>query len=141
MATCQPSRSLPASLGAALCLWAGAAMAETIVVTDSHHPVTNADDARIIELDRAEQLKRTLSAGLPANPRLATIAAKKRLSSDEGRRITAELRRAYQDIADAKGLQVQKIPAVVVDRSLVVYGLADVAEAEELIGAYQQGAH
>ncbi|HGW4265478.1 TIGR03757 family integrating conjugative element protein [Stutzerimonas nitrititolerans] len=116
-------------------------MAETIVVTDSRHPVTNTGGARVIELDRAEQLTRALSVGLPANPRLATITAKKRLSSAEGRRITAELRRAYQDIADAKGLQVQKIPAVVVDRTLVVYGLADVAEAEELIDAYQQGAH
>ncbi|MDH0214558.1 MULTISPECIES: TIGR03757 family integrating conjugative element protein [Pseudomonadaceae] len=135
------ARSLPASVGPVLCLLAGSCLAETIVVTDSHHPVTNAGDARVIELDRAEQLTKALSAGLPTNPQLATISAKKRLSSEEGRRITAELRRAYQDVADARGLRVQKIPAVVVDRSFVVYGLADVAAATELIDAYQKGAN
>lgn len=55
--------------------------------------------------------------------------------------LTAELRRAYQDVADAKGLKVQKVPAVIVDRTYVVYGLADVAEATGLIDAYLQGEH
>ncbi|MCH2340613.1 MAG: DUF1525 domain-containing protein [Pseudomonas sp.] len=57
------------------------------------------------------------------------------------RRTVTELRRAYQDVADAKGLKVQKVPAVIVDRTYVVYGLADVAEATGLIDAYLQGEH
>ncbi|WP_313105163.1 TIGR03757 family integrating conjugative element protein [Stutzerimonas nitrititolerans] len=116
-------------------------MAETIVVTDSQHPVINSGNARVIELDRPAQLSYALSQGLPADPQRAASAAKERLSSEEGRRLTAELRRAYQDVADAKGLKVQKVPAVIVDRTYVVYGLADVAEATGLIDAYLQGEH
>lgn len=141
MATLRTARSLYSSLGAALCLWGGSAMAETIVVTDSQHPVTNTGNARVIELDRPAQLTHALSQGLPADPQRAASAAKERLSSEEGRRLTAELRRAYQDVADAKGLKVQKVPAVIVDRTYVVYGVADVAEAAGLIDAYLQGAH
>jgi integrating conjugative element protein (TIGR03757 family) len=134
------ARSLKLSVGATLCFYAGLSLAETIVVTDSKHPVTNAGGARIIELDKPALLTKSLSDGLPADPRLATVAAKKKLSSDDGRRITAELRLAYQDVADAKSLQVKKIPAVVVDRSYVVYGIADVAVARELVDAHLQGA-
>ncbi|NCT81469.1 DUF1525 domain-containing protein [Pseudomonas stutzeri] len=56
MVTRRSARSLYVSLGATLCMWCGAAMAETIVVTDSQHPVINSGNARIIELDRPAQL-------------------------------------------------------------------------------------
>ncbi|MBD3875680.1 TIGR03757 family integrating conjugative element protein [Stutzerimonas stutzeri] len=141
MVTLRTARSLYARLGASLCLWGGAAMAETIVVTDSQHPVTNAGNARVIELDRPAQLTQALSQGLPTDPQRAASAAEEMLSSEEGRRLTAELRRAYQDVADAKALKVQKVPAVIVDRTYVVYGLSDVAEAAGLVDAYLQGAH
>lgn len=133
------ARSLQSCIGTALFIAATAAQAETLVVTDSLHPVSNSSGARLIELDKPAHLTDELSANLPADPRRAAAAAKQRLSSQEGRRITAELRQAYQDVADAWGLKVRKIPAVVVDRTYVVYGISDVAMAEAMIREHLQG--
>ena len=44
---------------------------------------------------------------------------------------------AYQGVADAWGLGITKIPAVVVDHRYVVYGEPDVARAVARINAYR----
>ena len=44
---------------------------------------------------------------------------------------------AYQGVADAWGLGIAKIPAVVVDRRYVVYGEPDVSRAVARINAYR----
>ena len=44
---------------------------------------------------------------------------------------------AYQGVADAWGLGIAKIPAVVVDRRYVVYGEPDVPRAVARINAYR----
>jgi len=50
---------------------------------------------------------------------------------------SAESDPAYQGVADAWGLGIVKIPAVVVDRRYVVYGEPDVARAVARIDAYR----
>lgn len=135
------ARSLQSCIGIALIIAAAMAdaAAETIVVTDSLHPVSNTTGARLIELDKPSLLTEALSADLPADPQRAAAVVKQRLSTQEGARVTAELRASYQDVADAWGLKVQKIPAVVVDRRYVVYGVSDVAMAEDMVRAHLQG--
>jgi integrating conjugative element protein (TIGR03757 family) len=111
------------------------AVAEALVFTDSAHPVQTSPDARVIELDRAARIEAELSAGLPADPERAAKIARQRVSDRE---LQMQLQSAYQDIADARGLAVRKIPAVVVDRRYVVYGETDVSRALARIESYRR---
>ena len=110
------------------------AVAEVLVVTDHRHPVQASPGIRVIELDRAARIEMALSADLPADPEQAAKLARQRLQ-DPG--LSQSLRSAYQDIADARRLNVAKVPAVIVDRRYVVYGEADVARAIARIETYR----
>ena len=55
-----------------------------------------------------------------------------------GRDLQRRIGRAYQDVADAWGLGIAKVPAVVVDRRYVVYGEPDVARAMARIEAHRR---
>ena len=110
------------------------AAAEVLVVTDSRHPVRAIPGARVIELDRAARIEAQLSSGLPADPDRAAKLARERLGD---KALQRRLRQAYQDIAEAHGLKVAKVPAVVVERRYVVYGEADVSRAVARIESYR----
>jgi integrating conjugative element protein (TIGR03757 family) len=116
-------------------LAAGASHAETWVITDQAHPVSGKADRNIL-LDGPARLEAELASGLPADPTQAAALVQQRLNqggADLQRRIGA----AYQGMADAWGLGIAKLPAVVVDRRYVVYGEADVARAVSRIHAYR----
>jgi integrating conjugative element protein (TIGR03757 family) len=123
--------------GLLLCLLGQAASADDVlVVTDSHHPVQPAAGARVIELDLPERIEAELSAGLPNDPRRAVALVQQRLR-DGGQALQRRLASAYQGVAEAWGLGLAKVPAVVVDRRYVVYGESDVAHAVARIEAYR----
>ena len=114
----------------------GAFTADVLVVTDSRHPIKPIGGELIIELDQPARIEAELSAGLPADPNHASALAHQRLStgrSDLQRRIV----QAYQGVADAWGLGIAKIPAVMVDRRYVDYGKPDVARAVTRIHTHQ----
>lgn len=117
---------------------AGAFASDVLVVTDSHHPVKPMGGERIIELDRPARIEAELSAGLPTDPGQATALARQRLSGGQGD-LQRRMGHAYQGVADAWGLGIAKIPAVVVDRRYVVYAEPDVARAVARIDAYRSG--
>jgi integrating conjugative element protein (TIGR03757 family) len=110
-------------------------LAEVLVVTDSRHPVRANPDARVIELDQANRIEAELSAGLPADHEQAADVARQRLQDPE---LARRLQSAYQDIVDARSLNVAKVPAVIVDRRFVVYGDPDVLRAVARIDAYRR---
>lgn len=56
---------------------------------------------------------------------------------DGGEALQRRIGHAYQGVADAWGLGIAKIPAVVVDRRYVVYGEPDVPRAVARINAYR----
>lgn len=105
-----------------------AALAEILVFTDRVHPVRSAEDARIIELDLPARIEAELAAGLPADAGQAAELAQQRLR-DGGDGFQRRIEQAYQGVTDAWTLGVVKLPAVVVDRRYVVYGVADVRRA------------
>jgi integrating conjugative element protein (TIGR03757 family) len=120
---------------ALICLDAAAAV---WVVTDSRHPVKRQGDERVIELDQANRIEAELSADLPADPELAAALARKRLRDAALQR---RLRQAYQDVIDARGLGIEKVPAVVVaaeGKRYGVYGEPDVSRAVERIEQYRR---
>ena len=108
--------------------------AETWAITDSAHPLSFVpSDARVIKLDEQQLIEEQLSQHLPRDPRQAAITARQMINSPVGRDLTQKLAVAQQGVADAWGLRVEKIPAVVVDREYVVYGQPNVAAAIDAV--------
>jgi integrating conjugative element protein (TIGR03757 family) len=137
------SLDLPAAsrrpLAAVLCLALLAPVAvaaDVLVVTDSRHPVQAPAGVRVIELDQPAHIEAELTARLPADPAQAEALVRQRLL-DGGVDLQRRIGQAYQGVADAWGLSIVKIPAVVVDRRYVVYGEPDVAHAVARIDAYR----
>ncbi|MCU7371055.1 TIGR03757 family integrating conjugative element protein [Paucibacter sp. O1-1] len=122
---------------AATALSQAATPADVLVVTDSRHPVQAPASTRVIELDRAARIEAELSAGLPADSARAAAIVQQRLR-EGGPDLQRRIARAYQEIADAWGLGIAKLPAVVVDRRYVVYGDADVARAVARIETHRR---
>ena len=114
-----------------------ASAADVLVVTDSHHPVQPTAGVRVIELDLPERIKAELAAGLPNDPSRAAALVQQRLR-DGGPALQHRIGSAYQGVADAWGLGIAKVPAVVVDRRYVVYGEPDVARAMARIEAHRR---
>ena len=124
--------------GLLLCLLGQDASAtDVLVVTDSRHPVQSASDARVIELDLPERIEAELAAGLPNDPSRAAALVQQRLR-DGGQALPRRIGTAYPGVADAWGLGIAKVPAVVVDRHYVVYGESDVARAAARIETYRR---
>ncbi|MCO4240554.1 TIGR03757 family integrating conjugative element protein [Acidovorax facilis] len=137
------SLNLPAAsrrpLAAVLCLALLAPVAvaaDVLVVTDSRHPVQAPAGVRVIELDQPAHIEAELTARLPADPAQAEALVRQRLL-DGGADLQRRIGQAYQGVADAWGLGIVKIPAVVVDQRYVVYGEPDVAHAVARIDAYR----
>ena len=114
-----------------------AAAAEVLAITDSGHPVQVAAGTRVIELDLPARIEAELAAGLPTDPTQAAAIVQQRLR-EGGQDLQRRLGRAYQDVTQAWGLGITKVPAVVVDRRYVVYGEPDVARAAARIETYRR---
>lgn len=141
-----PSSSIPSlrrasvrhgvlAMSAAL-VFSSAQAANVIAFTDVQHPVSNAGGVRVVLLDAPAGLEVSLGAQLPADPAQAEAIVRRRLAQG-GAGLQQQLAAAYQGVADAWGLGIAKIPAVVVDRRFVIYGDPDVADAVARINAYR----
>jgi integrating conjugative element protein (TIGR03757 family) len=131
-------RPLATTLAAGWCaaVLGTATAADVLVVTDSHHPVQAPAGVRIIELDQPARIESELAAHLPADPDKAAALVQQRLR-EGGTDLQRRIGHSYQGVADAWGLGIAKIPAVVVDRRYVVYGESDVARAVARIHSYR----
>lgn len=133
------------AVSTALALWVvvlsvfstAATAAEVLVITDSGHPVQVAAGTRVIELDLPARIEAELAAGLPNDPAQAAAIVQQRLL-EGGQDLQRRIGRAYQDVTQAWGLGIAKVPAVVVDRRYVVYGESDVARAAARIETYRR---
>ena len=136
-----PFNTIPRCVAAAgvlsLFLLGQAAAAEVLVVTDSRHSVQSVAGARVIELDLPARIEAELAANLPADPARATAIVQQRLR-EGGNSLQHRLGGAYQGVAEAWGLGIAKLPAVVIDRRYVVYGDADVGRAVARIEAHRR---
>ena len=114
-----------------------ASAADVLVVTDSRNPVQSTAGVRVIELDLPERIEAELAAGLPNDASRAATLVQQRLR-DGGPALQRRIGSAYQGVADAWGLGIAKVPAVVVDRRYVIYGEPDVARAVARIEAHRR---
>ncbi|MFU0489972.1 integrating conjugative element protein, PFL_4709 family [Pseudomonas syringae] len=116
------------------------ANAETWIITDRNHPVQAPAHVRVILLDESERLEAKLSEGLPANQQQAVAIMQQRLKSNDAQRLQRDLSSAQQNLVDAWSIGVTKVPAVVVDRTFVVYGEPDAIAAEYRIAQWRAAA-
>ncbi|KIP18152.1 hypothetical protein KY49_3557 [Burkholderia sp. MSHR3999] len=110
---------------------------EVWIVTDHQHPVLGTEGARVIELDAPAKIEAMLSTDLSAHSTQAAAAVQQRLQADHGA-LAHQLVSIYQSVADAWGIGITTIPAVVVDRRYVVYGDPDASHALARIHAYRE---
>lgn len=115
---------------------ASASAANIWVFTDRQHPVKAAPWMELFELDAPASLEARLSARLPADPKRAAAIVNRRLQ-EGGAAFQSRLATAYQGVTDAWSLGIAKLPAVVVDRRYVVYGVPNVNRAISLIEEYR----
>lgn len=118
-------------------LAASASPAEVQVFTDRDHPMVGATTIRAVELDAPSSLEAELSFRLPPDPTRAAAIAHARLNTG-GAPLQRRFALAYQGVVYAWSLGIKKVPAVVVDRRYVVYGVSDVTRAVSIIERYKR---
>ncbi|REC93371.1 TIGR03757 family integrating conjugative element protein [Kushneria indalinina] len=122
-----------------LCLLATATMSHCVlagveVFTVAGQPVINVpDSAAVVELDAPGRLDARISQDLPSDPARAKQVLQSRMNGPEWQQTLQRYGQLYQGVARAWMLGVEKVPAVVVDSSYVVYGEPDVARALDAI--------
>lgn len=119
---------------------AGTAVWLTQAQYDSARPFP--DDVSIHILDTAERLQASLFAPVTraSSVQAARQAALQVFRSPGWPQQEARLKQAYETVARANELGIDKTPAVVIDDRLVVYGTTNVADARRLAAQYQGGA-
>ncbi|RWT23338.1 TIGR03757 family integrating conjugative element protein [Raoultella planticola] len=132
----------PSAVASVLCVALGlasqaASTAEVTVFTDRSVTLKSADNANVVHIDAAQEIEASLAADLPADPHRAQSIVQGRLQQG-GSQLQRDLASAWQGVADAWGLSVSTVPAVVVDRRYVIYGEPDVAKAVARIEAYRR---
>lgn len=107
------------------------------VFTIAGEPVSNVPDTvPVIELDAPARLDARVSEGLSADLETAQSTIRERMTSPEWQEVMQRYGDLYTGVTRAWMLQVEKLPAVVVDGRYVVYGQHNVMAAVEDIAAF-----
>lgn len=94
--------------------------------------------AKVYDVDALRAITERLSAGLPSSPGVATEMARARFAAmsvaDK-----AALQLAARVVGQAAHYRIVKVPAIVIDRRAVVYGVSDVALALTIYRRWHAG--
>ncbi|WAJ37274.1 TIGR03757 family integrating conjugative element protein [Pseudomonas sp. GOM7] len=113
---------------------AQAAPDQVIVYTTSDIHLSGVPaDAKIISLDRVQVLEEQISHGLSANPQQAQAQINQLMGSSRWLKFKDEIKEANRGLQQAWAVKIDKLPAVTVNDSHVVYGQPNVAVALEMI--------
>ena len=108
-------------------------LAGIALYTDSMHPPVNiTPDSAVVYLDAPQALTNAMTGALPANPQQAEAMARQMMQSPAWREKDQQLRKSYLQVMHAWELGLEKYPAVVFDDREVVYGTADIAQAQAI---------
>jgi integrating conjugative element protein (TIGR03757 family) len=113
------------------------------VFTEREHPIRGADHSRlksarvqIYEVDGLRRFEAALSNGLPRNSDLAKAEALRRIGKLNDTQM-ASAKNAANGLAMAHRYGVDRIPAIVIDGSAVIYGVTDLVDAIERYDAWR----
>lgn len=132
---------VPVCCLAALLLTSGAC-ADTVIYTDSKHPITRdpGPGVSVILLDAPEQLQAQQFGSLSADPFQAEQQAREVIRSSAFEQNQQNLAEAYSRLTHAWSLGLDKYPAVVFDDKWVVYGTTDIGVATQQLNAWKETA-
>lgn len=106
------------------------AMAGTVVFTDAQHPPLNLTaETEVVWLDGPDRLQQDIFGDLSSDPQQAALQAQQVIHSPDWPRKQAQIASVYRQVVHAWEIGLHKYPAVVFDDRDVVYGTADVAQA------------
>jgi integrating conjugative element protein (TIGR03757 family) len=114
------------------------------IITNGAHPMATEALARrglafvYDDLDAPAALSAVLGRALPADREAARRLMLARLR-DGGEALTARVRESFQGLLQARAYGIDRIPAIVLDGALVVYGVSDAGEALTRFDAWQAG--
>jgi integrating conjugative element protein (TIGR03757 family) len=114
------------------------------IITNGAHPVATGALARrrltfvYDDLDAPAALSAELGRALPADREAARRLVLARLH-DGGEALTARVHESFQGLLRARAYGIDRIPAIVLDGALIVYGVSDTGEALERFEAWQAG--
>lgn len=83
----------------------------------------------LVEIDAAGRIDALLSESLPDDPDQAVVYMKQVMSSPQWDSFAQQLKHAYIGLARAKQLQIEKVPAIVINSTFVVYGVTNIDDA------------
>ncbi|EEE6744466.1 TIGR03757 family integrating conjugative element protein [Salmonella enterica subsp. enterica serovar Westhampton] len=120
-------------------LMTSTAMAQTVVYTTPQYPVAEPQSGVLVQiLENVHSLEQSLFPVLSDNTVVAEQQAKQRMQQPDWQAQEAHLSRAYRALLDARMLNIAKVPAVVFDDKLVVYGTTDVGLARQKLEAWRE---
>lgn len=92
----------------------------------------------VYEIDGIQRIETQLSKGLTADPEQAKRAVLQRFQQlhEEER---AQMQRAAMGLAKAMQYGIDRYPAIVFDGELVIYGIADIGEAQHRYQKWREG--
>ena len=124
-------------------VWAGDVLSIEVLTT-SGRAVSGADRERlrnatvaIYAVDGLERFESGLSEGLPADPKAAKVEALRRVQQFDDARMV-QVKNAAIGLAKAVQYGIDRYPAVVFNRRVVIYGVTDLVEALDRYNAWQQ---
>jgi integrating conjugative element protein (TIGR03757 family) len=113
------------------------------VFTVRERPIRGADHFRlksavvqIVEIDDLQRFEAALSKGLPGNSDLAKAEALRRIGKLNDTQM-ASAKNAANGLAMAHHYGVDRIPAIVIDGSAVIYGVTDLVDAVQRYDAWR----
>ena len=101
------------------------------VFTNSGILLTNIGEAKVFYMDGLQQLQDALSQGLPGDPERAAEIARQRAKA-MGSALQTRAMNSAEGMTRAAYYGVNKVPAIVFDGRVVVYGVTDIAQARLL---------
>ena len=93
---------------------------------------------QVYRLDGIQQVERTLSVALPANPENARQIVLARFQQ-LGPSATTQLQQAAVGLAKAMQYGIDRYPAIVFDGEAAIYGVTDMGEAQHRYQAWREG--
>jgi len=92
-------------------------------------------DIQILNLDSVTEIEQRLSEGLPTDSAQAQALMEQRISEVGRSQLDAEVRKAYLPLGTMMAYGLNRYPAIIFDRSAVIFGMTDLPMA---INRYRQ---
>lgn len=106
--------------------------AETVVYTTKSHEPTNLNGEKVVYIDQPDTLLNEMFGALSSDPNQAQAQAIATIQSPYFQQKQQVLSQAFDGVITANNLGLKKVPAIVFNDKYVVYGTADLKQAQAI---------